>query len=141
WRDTRPMAAPTFTAAQRRLAALRLAAQQITASDAATPGEVVRRMLAMQGQDLPGARWSIGLRLAGGTESGVAAAFEAGDIVRSWTMRGTLHVVAGEDLGWLLSLTGRRMIAATARRRAELGISDGDLARASDLAGRALAGR
>ena len=115
------MASSAFTADRRHLTALRLAAQLITPGERATPGRVVRSMLAMQGQDLAGARWSVGLRGHGLTDHEVGAAFDAGDIVRSWPMRGTLHVVAAEDIGWMLELMAPRVIAATATRRAQLG--------------------
>jgi hypothetical protein len=97
-------------------------------------------MLAIQGQDLPGARWSIGLRGPGLTDQDVGAAFDAGEIVRSWPMRGTLHVTAAEDMGWMLELMASRVIRSTASRRAELGITAPDLERARDAAVAALEG-
>ena len=119
---------------------MRLAAQRITPRERATPGPIVRSMLAMQGQDLPGARWSIGLRGHGLTDHEVGAAFDAGDVVRSWPMRGTLHVVAAEDIGWMLELMAPRVIAATATRRAQLEITEDDLRRARAAAVGALEG-
>ncbi len=98
-------------------------------------------MLALQGQDLPGVKWSVGLRHAGATEARVDAAFDAGDIVRSWPLRGTLHLVAAEDLRWLLDLTAPRAIAAAAGRRAALGLAADDLERARGVVEAALAGR
>jgi hypothetical protein len=135
------MASSAFTADRRRLTALRLAAQLIMLGERATPGRIVRSMLAMQGQDLPGARWSVGLRGHGLTDQEVGAAFDAGDIVRSWPMRGTLHIVAAEDIGWMLELMAPRTVAATATRRAQLGITADDLRRARDAAVGALEGR
>ena len=131
---------PSVTSDRRRLAALRLRAQRIERPEHATPLDTVRWMLALQGQDLPGAKWSIGLREAGGTERGVEAAFDAGHIVRSWPMRGTLHVVAGEDLGWMLDLTTPAAIASSAQRRAALGLDLADAHRARDVVQRVLAG-
>ena len=54
-------------------------------------------MTAMQAQDLQAALWAVGLRVpaAGWAMSG---ALEAGAVVRSWPMRGTLHLLAPEDL-------------------------------------------
>ena len=98
-------------------------------------------MLALQGQDFPGAKWSVGLRQPGATEADVEAALDSGELVRSWPLRGTLHLVAGEDLGWLLALTAPRMVASAAARRAYLGIEDVEVERARDIAGNALAGR
>lgn len=134
------MPPPATATGRRRLAALRLAAQRIVASDLATPADVVRWMLAMQGQDWPGAKWSVGLRAPGSTEATVEAGFDSGDIVRSWPMRGTLHVVPAEDLGWMLSLTTARSVRSVAARRAHLGITEADVERARDASVAALAG-
>ena len=97
--DTWLMSSPGFTPSRRRLTALRLAAQRIGSGGFSTPVETVRWMLALQAQDFPGVKWSVGLRQAGATEAAVEAAFDAGEIVRSWPLRGTLHLVPAEDLG------------------------------------------
>jgi hypothetical protein len=72
------------------VALLRLVAQRIAGPRPKTPAEVVRRLGAVQGQDLPGALLSVALRTAGGARADVEAALDAGEIVRSWPMRGTL---------------------------------------------------
>ncbi len=118
---------------------MRLAAQGIRGERHRSPGGVVRSMLAIQGQDFQSARWSIGLR-SRVTDREVGAAFDAGDIVRSWPMRGTLHVVAAEDIGWMLELMASRVAAAAATRRAQLGITEDDLRLAHDAAVAALDG-
>ena len=51
---------------------MRLVSQRITHAAFRTPGEVVAWMGAMQAQDYAGAKWSIGLRLAAGTEAKVS---------------------------------------------------------------------
>ena len=56
-----------------RIRRLRLAAQHIEGSDFAGPVDVVRWMLAMQGQDLPGTKWSVGLRAPGCTLADLVA--------------------------------------------------------------------
>lgn len=43
-------------------------------------------------------------------------------VIRTWAMRGTLHLIATADLGWLLPLLGPPIIAAGKRRKAELGV-------------------
>lgn len=135
------MPASVFTPSRRRLTGLRLASQRVGGREPATPGDVVRWMLALQGQDFPGAKWSVGLRQPGATETDVEAALDAGELVRSWPLRGTLHLVAGEDLGWLLALTAPRMVASAAARRANLGIEDVEVERAREVAVAALEGR
>ncbi|CAM3518115.1 winged helix DNA-binding domain-containing protein [Occultella aeris] len=124
---------------RRDLALLRLLAQRLAGPRLATPAEAVRHLGAAQAQDLPGALTSIALRVDGGTRQGVAAALAAGLVVRSWPMRGTLHLVPAEDLGWMLAITAPRMIAGAARRRTELGITDAVLDRAREVALGALA--
>jgi hypothetical protein len=135
------MPAPAFTPNRRQLTALRLAAQRVGGAESSTPGEVVRWMLAMQAQDVPGVKWSVGLRQGRTTEAAVEAAFDSMAIVRSWPMRGTLHLVASEDLGWLLQLTAPRQIASAKGRRAELGITEADVERARAITITALRGR
>jgi len=83
---------------------------------------VVRHLLAMQAQDLFQVCWAVGQR-CGQTLAQVEAALDEGQVVRSWPMRSTLHLVCPEDLGWLLALTTDRLIgAAAARRRQRLGL-------------------
>ena len=138
--DTEAVPSTPFTPARRRLTALRLASQHIGASGLATPGGVVRWMLAMQAQDLPGAKWSVGVRAPQTSEAAVEAAFDSGEIVRSWPMRGTLHLVPADDLGWMLELTAPRALRSAASRRAALGIAEADTERAREIAVASLSG-
>jgi hypothetical protein len=117
-----------------RIRRLRLAAQHIEGSDFAGPVDVVRWMLAMQGQDLPGTKWSVGLRAPGCTLADVDGALDRGEIIRSWPMRGTLHLVAAEDIGWMLELTAARTLQSLARRHRELGLDQEMVSRAREVA-------
>lgn len=90
---------------------------------------VARRMLAVQGQDWRSARWALGVRAPGSTFTEVAAAFTEGRIVRSWPMRGTVHIVAAEDIHWMQQTTNHRVLAGAPKRRAFLGMSDAVLDR------------
>jgi hypothetical protein len=45
-------------------------------------------------------------------------------IIRTWGPRGTLHLLASEDIGWMLSLLGPVFVAGDHRRREELGLSE-----------------
>jgi len=119
---------------RRTLAALRLAAQRIATPEPASPADTVRWMLALQAQDLPGARWSVGLRTPGSTDASVAAAIDSGEIVRSWPMRGTLHLVAPEDVRWMMRIAARRQATTAATRRRDLGITAEQVVAASDIA-------
>ncbi|MCU1478634.1 MAG: winged helix DNA-binding protein [Subtercola sp.] len=121
------------------LTRLRLASQWIS-SATGSPRDVVRRMTAMQAQDLPGAKWSIGLRSPGSRLADVDAALNRGEFVRSWPFRGTLHFVAGEDLGWMLDLTASRTIAGAETRHRALGLDSDAFTRARMIAENVLAG-
>lgn len=119
---------------------LRLVAQRLAGARADSPVEAVRRLLAVQGQDLPGALTSVALRTTGRSRADVVAALDRGEIVRSWPMRGTLHLTAAEDLPWMLDLLAERALAGAAKRRAALGLTDADVGRANEAVVAALSG-
>lgn len=119
----------------RVLGRLRLASQGLLPPGAGgSAADVVRWMTAMQAQDLQAALWAVGLRLPGAGLREVRAAIDAGAIVRSWPMRGTLHFVAPEDLGWILDLTAERLTRSIAARHRELGITWTDVEKCRDIA-------
>ena len=118
----------------------RLASQQLASPRLRSPLELVRQMGAVQAQDYPGGVWAIGLRLAGATQADVERAIEAGEIVRTWPMRRTLHFVPGEDARWMLRLLAVRQLAAGGYRYRALGLAEDDFARAARLLTRALRG-
>lgn len=113
---------------------IRLLAHRLVEGGRTTAAQAVRSMLAMQAQDLESALWSVGLRAPGVRRKDVVQALAAGTIVRSWPLRGTLHITAAEDLPWLLSTLSSRMVDATAKRREALGLDDRALGRARDIA-------
>lgn len=78
----------------------------------------------MQAQDYRGGLWSVGARAARLTESDVERALSEREIVRTWPMRGTLHLVAAEDARWLPALLGPRASQAAAGRRRAMGLDD-----------------
>jgi hypothetical protein len=55
-------------------------------------------------------------------------------------MRGTLHLLAAEDLPWMLELLGPRVVAGAAKRRERLGLTEADAERAREIALGALSG-
>ncbi len=123
----------------RRVRAQRLAAQCITAP-AASVEAAARRLLGIQAQDLTQARWALGVRTANARAPSVREALSSGRLVRTWSMRGTLHVVAAEDLRWLIPLLAPRNVARAALRRRQLEIDDRDVAEVRAVAERHLAG-
>nr|WP_179793549.1 winged helix DNA-binding domain-containing protein [Actinomycetospora corticicola] len=123
------------TLGRQRLAALRLVGERCP-----SPGAAAAWLGCAQGQDLPGVLQSIALRTDAGDVDAVRRAFDDGSIVRSWPMRGTLHVVAAEDLAWMLPLGTPRPLAAAAQRRAGLGLAEETLDRAGEVAVEVLRG-
>jgi hypothetical protein len=92
----------------------RLAAQGLSAPSG-DGLSVVRRLVGLQAQDDWIAPYAIRTRARSGELAGVGI---------SWLMRGTLHMVAADDLHWLVDLLGPRQAALGARRREQLGLTD-----------------
>ena len=97
-------------------------------------------MGAMQAQDYRNALWAVGLRTAGATEAIVEQALAAGEIVRTWPMRGTLHFVAAADVHWMLELLTPRVVAAAAKRAEVHGLDPATLSRCRELCAELLCG-
>lgn len=86
---------------------MRIVAQGLVpATASATPVDVVRRMLATQGQITSNVPHSLISRTTDSVGSDVEEAFESGALVRSWPFRGTLHITTAEDYRWLRALWG-----------------------------------
>ena len=115
------------------MARRRLANQQITVREHKTPRDVVCALGAVQAQDYRGALWAVGLRSPGSSETDIERAVAEATIVRTWAMRGTLHLVAATDIRWILELLAPRIIAAGASRRRQLEIDEKTLASSRDL--------
>jgi hypothetical protein len=125
---------------QREVALLRLAAQGLVGPGAASAVETVRRLGAVQAQDFPGAVTSVALRTTARRRKDVEVALDDGEIVRTWPMRGTLHLLAADDLHWMLELLASRALSALTARWAQLGLSESAAERARELVTAALAG-
>lgn len=120
--------------APRVLGRLRLASQGLLGGGFPGVPEAVRWMTAMQAQDLGSALWAVGQRVPGTAASDVRAALDAGTVVRSWPMRGTLHLLAPEDLRWILGITSDRLMNSIAARHRELDITPDDISYCRDIA-------
>lgn len=85
---------------------------------------------AMQAQDLSSALWSLGMRLdtPQGADAVVAAdveaALERGEALRTWPMRGTIHLVPSRDARWMLDVLGAKPLAGAVKRREYLGVTE-----------------
>src|SRR5690625_4294161 len=104
-----------------------MVAQRLAGPRWQTPLEAVRHLGAVRAQDLPGALTSVALRVLRGSREDVRAALNSGQIVRTWPMRGTLHLVPAEDAGWMMAITGDRIESGLRTRLTEMGIDDAAL--------------
>ena len=107
-----------------RLTAERLTAQLLTGAPAGDPVAVVRRLLAVQGQDPRGARLAIRARSEGSSAADVDRALsDERSLLITWLNRGTLHLVHSEDYPWLHALTAPKLLTGNARRLAQEGVA------------------
>lgn len=73
----------------------------------------VQSLVAVQAQDFSLTKWGLGVR-TGATDSEVELAFREGRILRTHLLRPTWHFVVPADIRWLLTVTGPRVMAASA---------------------------
>jgi hypothetical protein len=126
--------------ASQRLVPMQVAPAPVVPDVAASVAGTVRWMTAMQAQDLQAALWAVGVRVPGAGLQDVRSALDSGVVVRSWPMRGTLHLVAPEDLHWMLDLTAARLTKSIAARHRELGITWADIEKSRGIALERVAG-
>jgi hypothetical protein len=101
----------------------RLRAQGLLQRSPATPAEVVRALVGVQAQDRRAAALAVRARGGAATAEEVEHALSGErSLERTWAMRGTLHLVAAEDLPLMLALYGALNLARDQRRLTELGL-------------------
>jgi len=97
------------------------------------PEELLNWFGAIQAQDFPSSKWAIGARLDNVTDQTVEQAIANGKLVRSWLMRGTLHLTTAGDIGWILDLLAPRIIKASAGRNRQLELDDATFSQSRQL--------
>ena len=118
----------------------RLRSTRLTGSRFAVPEDVVAWFGAVQAQDYQPAKWTLGERVAGGTDAAVDAAFADGRILRTHVLRPTWHFVTPADIHWLLEATAHRVLRLNATMVRQTGLDDVVLGRARELLTAALTG-
>ena len=87
--------------------------------------QVVKEVCGIQAQEAPAAALTVRSRSVGLVVTDVEQArVHDRSIIRTWGPRGTLHLLASDDIGWLLPLLGPVFVAGDRRRREELGLSE-----------------
>ena len=93
--------------------------------------DIVRSTGGIQAQDMNVAPLQVRVRSFGLTSSDVIRALSADrSIVRTWVMRGTLHLIPAADHRWMISLLGSSAFSAGRGRRHQLGLDDRTLDKA-----------
>lgn len=103
----------------------RLHAQLLAGPPAPSVDAAIAHLVGVQAQSMPPARLAIRARTRGLTAADVdRATLDGGTVVRTWAMRGTLHLLPAADARWLVELFGPVFRAANRRRRAQLGLDE-----------------
>jgi Winged helix DNA-binding domain len=106
---------------------MRAVAQRLTrdAARGRRPTTILRQVVGLQAQVLSAAALGLRVRSVGLRADDVNRALNVERAnVRTWLMRGTLHLVAADDLRWLIRLLGPVFARASATRHAQLGLDD-----------------
>jgi hypothetical protein len=104
---------------EERLRRGRLAAQRLTSATAcSTAEEAAGAVIGVQAQDLRAAALALRSRVPGLTRAAVRAA----PLLRTWTVRGTVHLIAASDRPWLHALLAHRNARMFASRFERFGI-------------------
>ena len=82
----------------------------------------VSRRLAIQGQQVSAVPHALLVRAPQATPADVESAFARGDLVRSWPMRGTVHITTAADHHWLRAALMHRTDAWVRRSEADYGV-------------------
>jgi hypothetical protein len=104
-----------------------MSAQRLTDSArlGSDPMAIARAVCTVQAQSFDAARHQLRVRSVGLTAAEVDRAFEEErSVVRTWLMRGTLHLCAADDLRWMLEVFGAAINRLGATRRIGLGLDD-----------------
>ncbi len=117
---------------------LRLSRQHVAGARPSSPVELVRGMVALQAQDFIMSRWAVGVRAPRASDRTVLSAFDDGALIRTHLLRPTWHLVAAEDLRWLLALTAPQIKARAASRDRQLELTDKVYAKSNRILERAL---
>ena len=91
---------------------IRLQNQQLLNPLFCQPKELVSWLGAMPAQNYSMVKWAVGMRLKSATIQTVEEALRKGEILRTHVMRPTWHLVAAEDIRWMLKLSARRIKSA-----------------------------
>lgn len=126
--------------AEERLAAVRATAQLLHRPRGFShPADVAKAVCGLQAQDMRHGRLAFRARSATLRASDVERArTEERSLLHTWAMRNTLHLIATDDVPWLMPLFEPRLEAFARARLAQLGLERPDQDRAIGVIAKAL---
>jgi hypothetical protein len=110
----------------------RLTAQQLSGPKARCCEDAVTRLLAVQAQDLRGARLAVRSRSTRVSSADVDDSLTGRRLLITWLNRGTLHLVTPDDYWWLHPLTTPQLATGNVRRLGQEGVSPAQAERGVD---------
>lgn len=123
------------------LRSLRLRAQGLRAPRDASAPEVVRRLVAVQAQEFLPSQWGLAMRVREDQRpdaAAVAAAIDAGEILRTHVLRPTWHFVHPADARWVVALSAERVHRQNRLYYRRTGVEGDIAARGLDIVAEAL---
>jgi hypothetical protein len=103
---------------------IRIKTHQLVNPEFNEPERLVAWMGAIQAQDYSMSKWAVGVRLKSATVTDIQTALNSGKILRTHVMRPTWHLVAAEDIRWMLQLSKERIKSSSASRDKALEITE-----------------
>jgi hypothetical protein len=119
---------------------VRLSSQLLAGNERTSIVKAVSFMGAIQAQDFPMAKWAVGVRVPGTTDTLVNDALDDASIIRTHLLRPTWHLVTSQDVRWLLELSAPRIKTFLKSRHRQLELSERLFARSNRLLENALGG-
>jgi hypothetical protein len=120
------------------ISGFRLDSQNVSTGRFSSPRELAAWMGAIQAQDFAMSKWALGIRLPGSTEKTINDAFNDGSILRTHVLRPTWHIVAGDNIRWMLELTAPGIKASMRSRNRRLELDEALLTKYFDIIAKAL---
>ncbi len=114
--------------------------QQLMTPEFNKPKDLAAWMGAIQAQDYNMSKWAIGIRSQSITIKDVDDALKKGEILRTHIMRPTWHLVAAEDIHWMIQLSAKRIRSAISGYNRYRGITEDILLKSNSLIEKMLEG-
>ncbi|EAE1293105.1 TPA: winged helix DNA-binding domain-containing protein [Listeria monocytogenes] len=98
-----------------------------------SPERIVFHFGAMQAQNYGQSLWAVGSRMTTPSEQAVEQAINNGEIIRTWLLRGTIHLFSAKDYHWMMDLIAPSIDKICKPYRAKLGLTEEVLHKATEV--------